>query len=364
MTRRWMAGLAWICVTLAGHAAEDAKVEVKIVGSQPAVVGQSVGVEVTILAPNFFLSAPAFPSLRVPGAVITMPDERAINSTEMIDGTSYAGIRKTYVLTPQAPGDITLTSPDIAFTFAGDDGKPRNARVTLPPTTLHVGGQQAASAATKSNTATLPAVPIEIAQQFDHAIDGKARRLKAGDALVRTITIFARGTPAMMITPPTLDAVRGARQYRADPELADGVTMAGTAAGTTGGRRTETVTYVFEGSGRYRLPAVSVPWYDVARGKAMQSSAPAVTVDVGRAGPAAGPGPPGATLARLLRWIDRLDARAMWGAAAIVACLSLSAYAYCRWRGRDPARWKSLRRQLAARRAASRARGRLPPLNP
>lgn len=364
MTRRWLAGLAWACLTVEAHAADDAKVdakvEVKIVGSQPAVVGQSLQVEVTILAPNFFLSAPTFPTLRVPGAVITMPDERAINSTEMIDGTSYAGIRKTYVLTPQTPGDIALTSPDIAFTFAGEDGKPRHARVTLPPTTLHVGGQQAAAAQTGPNAATLPAVPIEIAQQFDHAIDGKAGHLKAGDALVRTITIFAPGTPAMMIAPPTMDPVRGAKQYRADPQLADGATR----AGTTGGRRIETVTYVFEASGKYRLPAVSVAWYDAASGKAMQSSAPAVTIDVGRAGPGVGPSPPGATLARLSRWIDRLDPRVMAGTAAVVACLSVFAYAYVRWRRRDPARWHAMRRQIAAYRAASRARGRLPPLNP
>lgn len=363
MIKRWLTGLILLGVAMALHAAEPT-VQIKVIGPQPAVVGQSVQVEVTILAPNYFMSAPAFPTLQMPGAVITMPDERGVNSTETIDGTSFAGIRKTYLFTPQTAGDFTLSAPDIAFTYAGDDGKPHEARVALPPTAIRVGGQQATSAPASTSASTLPATRLHITQRFDHPIDrpidGKATTLKAGDALVRTITIYAPGTPAMMIAPPALAPVRGVKQYRADPRLVDGAAATGDEpAGTSGGRRVETITYVFEGSGRYQLPAVSVAWYDPTNGKAMQSVAPAVSVEIGRA--ASGSRPTGSMVLSVARWLDALDWRVLITLAALVA---LSALTYYRWRQRGDGDWRAVTRYLAARRALRRAQGRLPPLNP
>ncbi|GJG96957.1 BatD family protein [Cupriavidus pauculus] len=356
MTMRWLVG---ILILLAGwvHAAEPI-VRMRVLGQQPMVAGQSVQVEVTILAPNFFLSAPAFPGLQVPGAVVTMPDERAANSTETIDGTSYAGIRKTYVFTAQTGGDFALPTPEIHFRYSGEDGKPRDASVTLPATTIRVSGQQGAPAQAASGAAEapgealLPAARLQVAQSFDRPTSGKDANLRAGDALVRTITIFAPGTPAMMIEPPTLAAPRGVRQFRGDPQLQDGVD-APDAPATTGGRRVEIITYVFEGSGQYTLPAVSVAWYDPATGKRAQSSAPAVTVDVHRAGPGMGLAPTGGMT---LTWPDWLDWRVLVG----IAVLAVIGYLLVRWRRRaSPKRphWRAI--------AAQRRRGRtLPPLNP
>nr|WP_315594420.1 BatD family protein [uncultured Cupriavidus sp.] len=351
MIVHWL-GTLLVCVSATAWAAEPT-IRIKVIGQQPVVAGQSLQIEVTILAPNFFLSAPAFPSLQVPGAVVTMPDERAANSTESIDGVSYAGISKTYSFTPQTAGDFTLPSPEIRFTYAGDDGKPREASVTLPATTIHAGGQQGAPAQASNVPSTLPAAPIHITQQFDQPLSGKDAHLRAGDALVRTITIFAPGTPAMMIEPPTLAATRGVKEFHADPQLRDGVAATGDEpAGTSGGRRVETITYVFEGSGRFTLPAASVAWYDPASGKRAQSSAPAVTVEVSRAAPGIGLAPTGGAP---FSWPDWLDWRLMAGLAALAVVLG-----YAAWR------WHRGPRLLHVRQADARANdgSHLPPLNP
>ncbi len=351
MTMRWLATLL-VCVSATAWAAEPT-IRIKVMGQQPVVAGQSLRIEVTILAPNFFLSAPAFPSLQVPGAVVTMPDERAANSTESIDGVSYAGISKTYSFTPQTAGDFTLPSPEIRFTYAGDDGKPREASVTLPATTSHAGGQQGTPAQATGVPSTLPAAPIHITQQFDQPLSGKDAHVRAGDALVRTITIFAPGTPAMMIEPPALAAVRGVKQFRADPQLQDGVPATGDEpAGTSGGRRVETITYVFGGSGSFTLPAVSVAWYDPASGKRAQSSAPAVTVKVSRAASGFGLAPTGGAP---FSWPDWLDWRLVTGLAALALALGYGAW-----------RWRRGARLLHVRPAGGRGndRSRLPPLNP
>ncbi|PLP97276.1 hypothetical protein CYJ10_28215 [Cupriavidus pauculus] len=358
---RWLACLLAVLLLFASGAAQAAAptVRVRVLGQQPVVAGQSVQIEVTILAPNFFLSAPAFPALQVPGAVVTMPDERGVNATESIDGTSYAGIRKIYVFTPQTGGDFTLPTPEIHFTWSGDDGKPREAIVTLPPTTIHAGVQknesQGAAAQASAAAPLLPASPIFIHQAFDQPVSGKDAQLRAGDALVRTITIFAPGTPAMMIEPPQLDAPRGVRQFRADPQLQDGVAASGDEpAGATGGRRVETVTYVLEDSGHYTLPAVSVAWYDPATGKRAQSSVPAVTLDVARAAPGLGLAPTGGAPMRLPGWLD-------WRIAALLAGVALTAgHAAWRWH----MGWRPRGRGAHAGRPRPGHAPPLPPLNP
>lgn len=355
MTSRWPA-VVLACLAGVAQAAEPV-VRVRVLGQQPLVAGQSVQVEVTILAPNFFLSAPAFPALQVPGAVVTMPDERAANSTESIDGTSYAGIRKTYAFTAQTGGDFALPTPEIQFSYAGDDGKRRDASVTLPATTIHVGGQQARPTQASAAAPLLPATRIHVGQGFDRPVTGKEVHLRAGDALVRTITIFAPGTPAMMIEPPKVAAPRGVQMFRADPQLQDGAAATGDEpAGVTGGRRVETLTYVFEGSGHYTLPAVSVAWYDAATGRRAQSSAPAVAIDVGGAAPGMGLAPAG-TLLRLPRWPGSLDWRTV---AALAAVLIAVGYGAWRWH----AGWRPNRRRARNEEPHRRDPSPLPPLNP
>lgn len=344
-----------LCAATLAHAAGPS-VRVKVIGPQPVVAGQSVQVEVTVLAPNFFLSAPAFPVLQVPGAVVTMPDDRGINSTETIDGASFAGIRKTYVVTPQGAGDFALPPTAFRFTHAGDDGKPQAASVTLPPTTIHATGQAGQAGTSGQGAATLPAGALQVTQQFDKPIDGDSK-LRAGDALVRTITIVAPGTPAMMIAPPVLQAPRGVRQFRADPVLQDDA---------SGGRRTETITYVFEDSGRHTLPAVLVSWYDAATGRRAASSAPAVTVNVARAAPGLGLSPSGGQAWHLPTWLDDIDWRKT--GAIVLAALGLG-YGVWRWRwrrghGAVGAAWRARWHRTAQTCRNLWLRSGLPPLNP
>ncbi|ABF11395.1 BatD family protein [Cupriavidus metallidurans] len=352
------------CMAALAHAAEPApivRVEVGGNGAQrPAVVGQSVQISVTILAPNFFMSAPVFPTLQVAGAVITMPDDRAVNSTETVGGVSYAAITKTYVLTPQSAGDFTLPQPEIPFTYAGGDGKPLSGSVTLPPTVIHAGGQvgsgaPGAASGVQANVGTLPAGPLQITQQFDRPVTGKDAHLRAGDAVVRTITIVAPNAPAMMIQPPVLEAPGGVKLFRADPKLSDGVAGAGE---TPGGRRVERVTYVFESSGTHTLPAVTVKWYDPASGKPSEAVAPAITVEVGRAGAGLGLAPTGDPFSGEDWWPAWLDGRVFAGLVGL-AVIALAAFGL---RRRMPAWWHTQRKAWKA--AWRELRGPLPPLNP
>lgn len=261
------------------RAATGPELRVKVLGKQPALVGQQVSIEVTVVAPNFFLSAPPFPQLDVQGAVITMPDERGIHDVQQQGAQTLASIQKTYVFTAQQAGDFELPAVKMAFSYQGDDGKPHDASLSLPSTRIAVQLPAGASAAAAAGTA-MPATRLAIRQTLDR----DAKHLAAGDALVRTIEIQAANAPAMLIPPPRFEAPSGVRMYAADPVLRD---ASGQGGGFAGGQRIERVTYVFERAGHYTLPAVTLKWLDPQTQTPANALAPAVEVQVG-GGAAAG----------------------------------------------------------------------------
>ncbi|MBS0450380.1 MAG: BatD family protein [Proteobacteria bacterium] len=270
----WFAVLLQLALaTGVAHAASGPDVRVQVQGKQPALVGQQVQIEVTVVAPNFFLSAPPFPTLEVPGAVITMPDDRGVHGVEQEGEQTLATIQKTYVFTAQQAGDFTLPPVKIDFSYHADDGKTAQASLTLPATRIAVQLPAGAAAAGATAGAVMPATPLAIHQSLDR----DATQLAAGDALVRTVEVQAANTPAMLIPPPHFEAPSGVRMYVADPVLTD---SSGQGGGFAGGRRIERVTYVFEDSGRYTLPAVQLQWLDPQTQKPATAQAPAVTVQV------------------------------------------------------------------------------------
>ncbi|WP_274628158.1 BatD family protein [Arvimicrobium flavum] len=231
------------------------------------VVGQQVTLRVDVLVPNFFMSSPGFPELDLPNAVVTLQDG-AQNLVETIDGAAYAGIRRTYLITPQAAGEYTLPEVQITFTYAAVPGQPpANGSVTLPTITFTVGGAPGSG----SGGAVAARVTIN---QF---VEGDLKNLKVGDAIVRTVTVTAEGIQAMMIPPPDFEAPEGVRLYRQDPVLANDTDPR---QGPATASRIDRVTYTFEKAGAFTLPAVEIGWYDPASAKNEVASAHEIAVDV------------------------------------------------------------------------------------
>jgi oxygen tolerance protein BatD len=258
-----------VVMSLAPAAAQP-RVRVEIDAKDPILVGQQIRVNVTVLAPNFFLSSPQFPTFDIAGAVVTLLDENALNSTETIDGEMYAGIRKSYAITPRRAGTFTLPPIQITFRYAAEPGKPGvDGAVTLPPQTF---------TARLTEGAQATAAPALVAKVVvTQTLDGDPGAMKVGDALTRTVETFAANTQAMMIPPPTFEAPAGVRIYPRDPVVADVTTDRGN---FTGGRRVDQVTYVFEEPGTNTLPAIEIAWFNADSGKQQVSTAPAINVSV------------------------------------------------------------------------------------
>ncbi|PWK68481.1 BatD family protein [Aminobacter sp. AP02] len=243
------------------HAAEPL-IRVDILTPAPIVSGQQVQVQVDVLVPNFFMSAPQFPNFDIPNAVVTLPDVRAVNLVETIGGESFSGIRRLYFVTPQAPGDYVLPPATITFAYAAVPGQATKGSVTLPPAKFTVAGVPGAPA---GNVAAATALTVT------QTVDPEPKGLKTGDTLVRTVTVSAQGMQAMMIPVPDFTAPDGVRIYPHDPVLSD---QEGS------GKRVDRVTYAFEKPGSYVLPAVEVGWYDPASQKHATARAPEISVSV------------------------------------------------------------------------------------
>ncbi|WP_312364109.1 BatD family protein [Ensifer sp.] len=234
--------------------------------------GQQVEIDVDVFVPNFFLSPPQFPLFDLPGTVVTMPDDRGLNLNETVDGVGFSGIRKTYIVTPQAAGDYTLPPVEIPFGYAAVPGETTQGRVTLPRLRLTVAAVPGSTGA----QAGVTAAKVTIVQTFDRDLTS----LAAGDALVRTVTVNAARLAAMMIPEPSFDAPADVQVYVHDPVLSEDKSEEGD---LRGGIRKDTATYVFGKPGDYTLPAITLQWFDPSSGKQQTTEAPAVKVSVAAA---------------------------------------------------------------------------------
>lgn len=233
------------------------------------VAGQQIELAVDVFAPNFFKSAPDFPLFELKDAIVALPDQRALNRVVTVDGVQYSGIRKSYMVMAERAGDFTLPAIIFSVAYANDDGATATGKAAVPAlsfTADAVPGDWAGQT-------PLVADGVTIEQHLDH----DPATLKAGDALVRRVSISVDGTQPMMIPAPDFAAPAGIKLYRADPRLDQpGFDNDDPDAA----RRTEAVTYVVEKAGVVTLPPVDVKWFNPATGKIETAEAPAVKLEV------------------------------------------------------------------------------------
>lgn len=257
----------WLVLGSVAFAAEPfTRVAIEDKGS--IVPGQQVRITVDVFVPDFFTSPPELPLFDLPNAMVSLVDERSQNLIETIDGVQYAGIRRTYAVVPETSGTFTLPPAVITLGYS-QDGKPLPGQAVLQPLSFTVADPPDSSAATPA----FPARGVTITQSFDR----DPSKLKVGDAVVRTMTIFAENTQAMMIPAIPAVAANGLKQYSKSPQLADGVE---TDDRRTGSTRTETITYVAGTEGTFEIPAISYPWFNVDTQASAMATLPAATMRV------------------------------------------------------------------------------------
>jgi len=304
-----------------------------------AVPGQAVSLRLTVLVPTFLPEPPVWPSFEAPDLLVRIASTGPVS--ERIDGETWSGVSRRYLVAPMLPGTVDLPAAEVAVTWS-DPETDAPSRTTLATDALTITGIVPDGA--EGLDPFIAAEDLALEQ----SVEGEAEGMSPGDSVIRTVTATIRGASPMFL-PPLLPAhaIDGVRAYP-DAPVFDESSDRGVVSGT----RTERVTLVAEGGGRGDAPAMSLDWYNLDTGTVETAEIPAIAVSVD--------GPPAASAAAEPRdW--RAIGLAALGAAVVLALLVLAARRLAPslrdwtrrlradWMASETRAWRALRHAVAAR---------------
>lgn len=265
MRRLLLMALFWIS-TVHSVFAQEPMARIVLQETGPIVVGQQLHLTVDLFAPGFFTSAPRFPDLSIPNAIVTLPEQRAQNLVQTINDQQYSGIRQTYLIIPETSGDFSTPVKTVDIVYSTGEGSTK-AQVTL--TSIKFSASAPEGAGTE-----LVAKKLKVTQHWSEQLGS----LNVGDSITRTIVVTADSTQSMLM--PAISSTRtpGFRAYPKPAQFKDG--NSGQVPTAT---RTETIMYVAEKKGHYTLPAIDYPWFDLDANKLAIAHLDPVQVNVGDA---------------------------------------------------------------------------------
>src|SRR5262245_28366058 len=204
--------LAFVCLVLAltmaraQTAAPEPMVRMTIEPPR-VVVGQKTTLRIDVLAPNYMTTPPELPDFQVRNAVTRQL--QSVNINEQQSGTSYAGVRFEFAIYPQEPGSYAIAGQKLTVHYAAEPPATRDAELVLPRIDFAAFIPDAAAALR----------PFVAAEKLtvEQIVQRSSEQLKTGDAVTRTVTMKAEGTPAMRLPPQSFAQIDGLALYPAQP---------------------------------------------------------------------------------------------------------------------------------------------------
>jgi hypothetical protein len=264
------ASLAAACALLHANAWAEPKPFVRIgLGPKTVTVGQPVALTVDVFVPTWFTSAPRFPALDVKDAVVMFLESGGENMNETVGEQSYAGQRRQYLIYPQRAGEYEVPAFEVKVRYA-IDAKP-SPRTAVPGRVVRFSATIPAAAAGLDHFLATPSF------KMSEATDKPLQGLKAGDSFTRTITLTASDAFAIMLPPLEFPDEPGLAVYPAPPQVSD---SGGERDEQRMAKRVESVTYVLQKEGDYRLPPIEIAWWDTFARQLRRERLPAVDFHV------------------------------------------------------------------------------------
>ncbi|MEM7176894.1 MAG: tetratricopeptide repeat protein [Pseudomonadota bacterium] len=265
----------------AGSVAEP-QVEL-LLETDTVVPGQATTLRLSVVVPTYMPQPPGLPSYDVPNLMVRLPAKSTTPISKQVGGETWSGVQRRYILAPLIPGQITLPAQTIAVVYADPDtGQPRTVDVMTPPATLT--GEVPEGA--EGLDPFIAAKDLQITQ----SIEGETAGIEPGSAVVRRIEVSIDGATPLVL-PPLLGPgpASGLAVYPGESV----VEMASDRGGFAG-RRTEEVTYMAEGGGRYQLPQIAVEWFNLESGQVETARVDGLEITVNGPAPVVdGSAPPG-----------------------------------------------------------------------
>jgi hypothetical protein len=266
--RRLLVVIAWLGAACAltpafGDPAPRIMARAHLEPAGPVVAGSEVKLIVDLLTTTWFTEAPNWPLFTVADAIVTLPDEQADNLSEDIDGVHWFGVSRAYRIAPQAAKTYDIL-PFAITVYPGGANTP--VQVMTPVlklvTTLPPGAQD------------MPVFFPTTGLTATQTIEPPKRELRVGDSIRRTITQRSAGTESMLIPPVNLGEVDGLKRYANAPVTRN---IVQDRVGLVAGERTDSVTYIADHNGRFKLPPVKIEWWNTKTLKKEMIELPGVT---------------------------------------------------------------------------------------
>ncbi len=261
-------------------------------------VGQALRLRVTVLVPTWFTKPSVYPNFELANAVTRLPDDSSFPTSERIGDDTWSGIVRDYQVYPQLAARYVMADQRMRVSYMNLDGmRPTTVEVPVPEVAFRASvppGAESLDPFLGGSRVTL-----------ERDIQGDLQELKAGDAIVVTVTATIEGMPAMFLPRLVPESEQpGLVTYRKEPSVEDGAVST----------RSEAVTYLFQAGGDFTVPAIELQWWNVEAQQLETVSVDAVTISVAGV-------PASTTDAPLETPVDVLGWRRPW--AVLAAALAL-----------------------------------------
>ncbi|MDB6178364.1 BatD family protein [Paracoccus sp. Z330] len=262
--------LLYVLMAVPALAQATAEPIVEIALDQPEVIpGQSASLRVTVLVPSWMLSPPEFPSFEAPNLRVMTPPRSGTSISRNIDGDTWSGVTRRFLLMPLVPGRFAIPAQEIALNYADSDGTtPIAATVATQAVTLTGVLPEGA----EGLDPFIAASDLRLTQE----LSGDLTDLQVGNSVQRVITAEITGTSPMVL--PTLipsAEIPGIRVYPDSPKIAETQER-----GLLAGHRVESETLMAVAGGQGEIPAISLQWYDLDSKEIQTATIPAMAVTV------------------------------------------------------------------------------------
>jgi hypothetical protein len=229
------------------------------------VVGQRVDLYLEVLTETGLARSPRLPEIEIEGAIVLESGTFGVPISDRIDGRHFSGTRLGYAVYPQRSGICTVPPIELAVVPAGASDREHRADIAAQ----HFNVALPAELAAVASFVTTPRFEIE--WRFDRALE----ELRVGDSLTRSVSMRAEDAPGMLLPPLPGGKVEGLAVYPDTPQISEDRHR-----GRLTGRRLESVTYVMEREGEFRLPPVDFDWWNPDDGRLHTETLPAVELTV------------------------------------------------------------------------------------
>ncbi len=223
-----------------------------------AVPGQTLLLEVTILVPTWMPKPPEFPIFDLPDVSVRLPEGSSRPTMERIDGDTWAGVSRTYQVSPLVVGQFRLPPQIIRITYADPETR---APIVVDLRTRAFAFEGRAPAGAEGLDPFIAADTLSLGQ----SIEGDPEKLEPGLSFTRVVTAQLTGASPFFLPPlvPVFQAP-GLAAYPKEPAITET-----SHRGITTGTRIEIVTYVAEAGGRFRAAPIRLRWWNL-RTKAIE----------------------------------------------------------------------------------------------